>query len=98
MYKIIQFSGKQKDYYRMSGLFLAYVDSRKYKDVLTVATTIPGEDYPAVKSETDDAIQAQNADILVKSRKAMSEILTAVEKISVCFLQVSCAENTKKCG
>ena len=50
-YKIIQFSGKQKDYYRWSRLFLAYADSRKYKDVLTGSTTIPDQEDPAVKME-----------------------------------------------
>ena len=62
---------------------MAYVDSRKYKDVLKGATTIPDQDDLAVKSETDDATKAQNVDILAKSRKVTSELLTAVEKILV---------------
>ena len=74
----------------------AACDSRKYKDVFTGATTIPDEDDLAVKSETDNAIKAQNVNILAKSRKATSELLTAVEKISVCFLRVSCARNSRK--
>ena len=72
------------------------MDSRKFKEVLTGATTIPDEDDLAVKSETDDTIKAQNVDILTKSRKDTSELLTTVEKSSVYFLQVSRTRNAKK--
>ena len=92
-------SGKEKETYNIvqwSRLFLAYADLRKYKDVLTGETTIPNQDDPAVKKETDDTIKAEYADILAKSRKAMLELLTAVEKSSVCFLRVSCAGNARK--
>ena len=95
-YKIVWFSGLQKDYYRWSRMFLAYADSRKYKELVIGATTIPDEHDLAVKSENDDAIKVQNKDILEKSRKATLELLTAEEKSSVCFLRVSCAGNTRK--
>ena len=95
MYKIVQFSRERKDYYGWSRLFLAYADLRKYKYVLTGEITIPDQDDLAIKRERDDAVKAEYADILAKSRKATSELLIAVEKISVCFLQVSCAGNTR---
>ena len=41
-------------------------------------------------------VKAEYADILAKSRKATLELLTAVEKISVCFLRVSCTGNARK--
>ena len=95
-YKIVQFSGKQKGYYCCSRLFLDYADSRKYKGVLTGETTIQDQDDPAVKRERDDTVKAEYAGIIAKSRKATSELLTAAEKSSVCFLSVSCAGNTRK--
>ena len=69
MYKIVQFSRKQKDYYRWSRLYLAYVDSRKYKNVLKGDTTIPYQDDPEVKRETDDAVKAEYADNLENPEK-----------------------------
>ena len=75
---------------------MAYADSRKYKDVLTGVTTIPDQENLGVKTEKYDKVEAEYADILAKSRKATSELLTAVEKISVCFLRVSRAENARK--
>ena len=45
-------SGKEKETYNIvqwSRLFLAYADLRKYKGVLTGATTIPDQDNLAVK-------------------------------------------------
>ena len=95
-YKIVGLSGKQKDYYCWSRLFFAYADLRKYKDVLTKVTTIPDQEDPAIKKEKHDVVKAEYADILSKSRKATPELLTVVEKSSVCFLHVSCARNTRK--
>ena len=74
--------------------FLAYANLKKYKNVLTGVTTIPYQDDPVVKKEKDDTVKAEYADILAKSRKAT--LLTAVEKISVCFLCVSQARNARK--
>ena len=51
---------------------------------------------PEVKSKTDDAIKAQNAKILAKSRTVTFELLTVVETGLVCFLRVSCARNARK--
>ena len=98
IYKIFQFSGKQKDYYCCSRLFLVYAVTRKYKEVLTGDTTIPDQDDLAVKRETDDAVKAEYADIPAKSRKAMLELLAGVENRSVYFLQDSHARNAKKCA
>ena len=75
---------------------MAYADSRKYKDVLTRVTIITDQDDPAVQKEKYNTVKAEYADILAKSRKATLELLTAVEKISVCFLRVSCAGNARK--
>ena len=49
-----------------------------------------------VKKKKNDAVKAEYADILASSRKATSELLTAVEKSSVCFLHFSCAGNARK--
>ena len=75
---------------------MAYVNTRKYKNVLTGVTTIPDQDELAVKTEKDGKVNAEYADILEKIQKAMSELLTVVEKISVCFLHVSCARKARK--
>ena len=74
---------------------MAYADLRKYKDILTGATTIPDQDDSAVKKEKDNEVKAEYADILTKFRKATLELLTEVEKFSVCFLHVSCVGNSR---
>ena len=75
---------------------MAHADSRKYKGVLMGVTTIPYQDNPAVQKEEDDNVEAEYADILAKSRKATSELLTLVDKSSVCFLRVSCSKNVRR--
>ena len=43
----------------------------------------------AVKAESDPQVKASHSEILVRSQKAISELLTTVEKSLVCFLHVS---------
>ena len=84
-YRIPKFNGKRKDYYRWSRLFLSYADLRKYQDILTGETPIPDIQDAAVKSENDPQVKDKPTDVLARSRKAKSEVLTAVEKSSRCF-------------
>ena len=94
-YRIPKFNGKRKDYYRWSRLFLSYADLRKYQDVLTGETPIPDTQDAAVKLENDPQVKTKPADILVRLRKAKLELLTAVEKSSICFLRVSRAKTAR---
>ena len=96
MYRILKFSGKQKDYYRWSWLFLSYAELRKYQDVLTGETPIPDIQDVAVQLENDLDIKAKHADILRRSQKAKLELMTAVEKSSICFLHVSREKNVRE--
>ena len=92
IYRIPKFNRQQKDYYCWSRLFLTYAELRKYQGVLTGETPIPDIQDAAVKAENDPQVKTKQADILVRLRKAKLELLTAVEKISICFLRVSCAK------
>ena len=78
---------------------MAYVGSRKCKDILTRDTTIPDLDEPSVKRENGTTKLSESVDFLENSKKDMLELLTMVEKSSVYFLQeVSCAGNVRKAG
>ena len=94
-YRIPKFNGKRKDYYRWSRLFLSCAELRKYQDILTGETPILDIQDAAVKAENDPQVKTKQADILVRSWKAKSELLTAVEKSSICFLCVSCAKTAR---
>ena len=50
----------------------------------------------AVKSENDPQVKDKPTDVLARSRKAKSELLTAVEKSSICFLRVSRAKTARE--
>ena len=94
-YRIPKFSGKRKDYYRWSRLFLSYAELRKYDDVLRGDTEIPDTTDSAVKQESGSKDTTKIAEVLTRAKKAKSELLTAVEKSSICFLRVSHAKNAR---
>ena len=94
--RAVKFSGKQKDYYCWSQLFLSYAEIRKYRDVLLREIPVPDLEDAAVKAENDPQAKAKHADTLFRLQKAKSELLTVVEKISLCFLGVSCAKNARE--
>ena len=89
-YQVVKCSGKRKDSYRWSRLFLSYAEIRKYRNVLTREKPITDMEDAVVKAEDYPQVKASHLEILVRSQKAKSELLTAAEKSSVCFLRLSC--------
>ena len=77
-YQAVRFRRKWKDYYRWSRLFLSYTVIRKYRDVLVGETHVLDFKDAAAKAENDPQAKAKHVDILVRSQKAKSELLTAV--------------------
>ena len=58
-YRVVTFSGKEKDYYRWSWHFLSYAEIRKYQDVLTRETPVLDIADAAVKAENDPQVKAK---------------------------------------
>ena len=66
------------------------------RTTLTGETPIPDTQYAAVKTKNNPQVKTKYADILARSWKAKLELLTAVEKSSICFLCVSCVKNARQ--
>ena len=75
---------------------MSYAEIRKYQDVLVRETPVPDLEDAAIRAENDPQAKAKHADTIVRLRKAKSELLTAVEKSSLCFLSISCAKNARE--